>query len=1827
MDENILIEKLGYNKTIKKSIKSMIFELFDDVNTINSSHYTKSPILTQIFKFFYFSCLLIYNIQILGIFAEKSSFVLNEGSKGDLYFYNFLISVKFNEVMKSSTSNALIYFVTLLTLGIFLLSILKYFGLKFASSSFFSYMIYYGLKIFDSILLIPLIDGAIKILFCSENTYFNINNLCQFTVYDYKYRAAIILMSFALALAMILKGIHFFFLSNGFLFDSNYDYKLINNGEFKSFMVLIVYFLITDSSIFSSQSAIHILMVISFIDCLYCFKNISYLKIKLIYFYSKIIIFYFAFTNVIAYHFQVEYVCIYFITGSIIILFVNYNLFNSKTSNLSLNQSFSNVTSVNDILLIIDYLHFNITNISSNQAKANIQSFITMMKRDVLEARDFSKQTLHLPFTCEWSKLEKIEIHDRVLLSNLIPFVMGYYIEKNQINDFNLLINLSYYYLEYLDHIYKSLHYLLMCKEEAKSISEYFIVYRMEKLLGNRINKLVVRDLTVKYELTKIDTSNFFIYEDKRKEFIKKFKFYLTSHYSFWCLAKGNKSNTLINYNTEDEIGSFNSIIATIIKKDKELALFNITKELVFNHKELINIYISMTKINDSWIELWTIYENFLNSIEYDLEFLNILSNHLIEIEQRNKREIGKIPFSSLFSSKDTTPVVMSGEKKTSGRIEYISKNCKKIFGYSQSELLYSPVELLMPELIAVRHEAYMHLYFTTGEKTSINKTVNSFGLTKDRQIIEIYSSIKWLPYFDKLNFISLIQKKFGNNNNIILFDYQFNIRNISSSLKKIWDIDDDILRTEQIPVYFLSKNLLKMILQQYIKMSKQNFPDLAYFERFIVEKNDQDNVDKNLTNSTINKNKFNKNNFSKSNIGGNGSFKDLVGKRLKYQELNRETFMEAVIKVFSSGPVAIQFHVHSEIRADSILRYNKSKNNNTTNIQTGYVQFSEDNNIIYNDIKSVSLGNNIKSEIVGLKEALYSGQFDLLMEKMNHLFDVKEEMKLAKLSNQFKRRKGQTLYFKQDCKLMCKIPIDKIPYFSISFIDEVDNELLQGDKSNSIFEEQQQKLKIEKPFGYEQSIIQTETDFKFSKFKKTKQFKEEILNLESVSNIFKATFDLDFLKQSQDSHSSSCQVMNKQVKYNRISSKLENLQLNFAKSKRMIIIIIFLNFGLFLGIFSMIFSQYYNIFNIMTSCTLHYSKEIDLYNNFLITHFSFALLKLAWDSEIKFVNRNNLTPDSQFHHALNIEQFPLFTAFDFETNEDFMNFFKKVTLYQITKTTTLIEENLNLSQTDNSCFDKTYFFSTYSVVHSNPFHEQIIKLKLQNFKDTYKEEAHSEENEEAFVGDFKENPYLLMESLYNQLIDIKMIVLDANFSSYAKDNIAINYINWSSEIIFTSLNKSFYSLFDDKIFENNLISASNVSGTDLLIQYAAISLGTIIFLNIIIYLLLLRYLSKNTRIRLNVVGKIDNATVNENKQFIHKSMVSLDIMEEQEESSNDFDKDVNKMMKKSSNNTLISKKGSSIKKIASTRGLIKEGSLLINKPNLNDITNELENNMIDNLVKLRSNLYNSYFGFIPLQTLLSFAIKIAILAFFCVNLNTFNEREDLVDGFIKNIQTFQVYVSKGALTLLDNYNLYNKIKNQRNNITFFFDLESVELQMREFVPVSLKVFNTTTELYDIFYEKKICQIMSGGGETQLINGVEECLNSQDEFYLLEYYEKVREKLVFLNNFGIENYSREINYLFNHLTNEFKRVNEYIYHDIVSTGYFENFLLGIKNIDIFYIVVALFFICFGVFMYYQVYDKYNTIINNIGSIFFIIPFRNTNDLEMIDRFLTQSEIS
>ena len=433
------------------------------------------------------------------------------------------------------------------------------------------------------------------------------------------------------------------------------------------------------------------------------------------------------------------------------------------------------------------------------------------------------KERLYLPMTNEWSDRTKPNVEDKVFLMNFIIIIMNYFIGINVYSP-DMLINLSFYYLEIIGNYCLSIYYYRKAKQMKLTLQEQFSLKRLKI----RISKALTEKLkSPNEECSSIEDLNvtiYFKYTDLSEKFIDEINNDINLSLEFWRIFEKNQidSKAQIDYNE----------------------VFSLTNKIRMTKEKIENFWIELIKIYNGVNDLFNLYSEYVEQIIDD----DLKKRDLEEIKRKNdnfSEQLSQNYYSILFN-KETGIIIANGDKGKEGLIEKTNSEAENIFKYKANELKGKNLNVLMPKIYSKVHINFMKKYYDIGEKIAIDKNdLKTFGKDKENSIIMIKIIIKLFPILNEnIYFIGIISKE--NIDDIIFIDSNFNIQGASSKIMKILKLNNNLLfQDNEIPFYVICKqfvNFYKIFLQGKKQNEKENKKSQSILIDSQINEDDEEN-------------------------------------------------------------------------------------------------------------------------------------------------------------------------------------------------------------------------------------------------------------------------------------------------------------------------------------------------------------------------------------------------------------------------------------------------------------------------------------------------------------------------------------------------------------------------------------------------------------------------------------------------------------------------------------------------------------------------------------------------------------------------------------------------------------------------------------------------------------------------------------------------------------------------------------------------------------------------------------------------------------------------
>jgi hypothetical protein len=162
-------------------------------------------------------------------------------------------------------------------------------------------------------------------------------------------------------------------------------------------------------------------------------------------------------------------------------------------------------------------------------------------------------------------------------------------------------------------------------------------------------------------------------------------------------------------------------------------------------------IYKKCDQIQDKNLKAMEKYGAYLNELESNFKDASQVYEKLIyTIGDRKKKK--SMPKDKL---KNAGVVVITGIYQERGKIINVNDEAVRIFGFTQRELVNTPIENYMPEFYALKHRLYIKNFYKTGLSTKMGKKSIVYILNKENFLSSCHLHLKMLSSLE--NGISII--------------------------------------------------------------------------------------------------------------------------------------------------------------------------------------------------------------------------------------------------------------------------------------------------------------------------------------------------------------------------------------------------------------------------------------------------------------------------------------------------------------------------------------------------------------------------------------------------------------------------------------------------------------------------------------------------------------------------------------------------------------------------------------------------------------------------------------------------------------------------------------------------------------------------------------------------------------------------------------------------------------------------------------------------------------------------------------------------------------
>jgi hypothetical protein len=403
---------------------------------------------------------------------------------------------------------------------------------------------------------------------------------------------------------------------------------------------------------------------------------------------------------------------------------------------------------------------------------------------------------LFLPLNEEWSNRDKPEINDRVFLLNLVIVIMNYFISHNYYNA-EMLINLSFYYLNVVGNQCLAIYFYTKVKNMNLSIEDNFYLMRLKFAISKALVEKLKSANEPNQKMNDVNLSYYYKYENLCQQFFDEISNDVNYSLDFWK-----------NFRIHQESGRQLDFTKIFYLTDK----IRLTKDKI--DKLWIDLYNTYSGVND----VFELYENYVELVNDD----DLLKRDLETIRSKNINFSDNVTTNiyHLVFAKETGIIICNGDRGKEGIIEKMNGDSEKIFDYKADELKGVNVTQIMPKIFEKIHTSFLERFYDVGEKRAVDKFHKTFAKDRDYCLLPIKLYLKVFPMLNDCLFYCAMTTK-EQLDDVILIDNKYNIQAVTSKLIKRFEMENcHIFYEIDIPFYIICKKFIQFY-KIYLKEKK----------------------------------------------------------------------------------------------------------------------------------------------------------------------------------------------------------------------------------------------------------------------------------------------------------------------------------------------------------------------------------------------------------------------------------------------------------------------------------------------------------------------------------------------------------------------------------------------------------------------------------------------------------------------------------------------------------------------------------------------------------------------------------------------------------------------------------------------------------------------------------------------------------------------------------------------------------------------------------------------------------------------------------------------
>ena len=394
-----------------------------------------------------------------------------------------------------------------------------------------------------------------------------------------------------------------------------------------------------------------------------------------------------------------------------------------------------------------------------------------------------SHEKLYLPATDSYALVNQSNLRDPIILRHLLNSIFCQY-AKNSNSTAMLHIIYSHFLFTFIGNIHNALLELNAAEKTDASIQQNFSIYCFKRLIENYLigrykkkNKENSKQIFENLDVTLVIT-----FENLYGKLQKSIEKSASEHIEFWS----HLDSLLPDMNSLHKIGL----------------------NIITYSKETLDIWGKLTKINANYHKALRNYGYYLSEIRNDEEEGHEYIEKAKGLQASGSLEEHMNDFDIMFAD-DTAIVVMSGNKETQGKITKTNTGITNLFKYNAQEVTGHDVSILMPTLIATKHQLFLENFFKSGEEKVINKESELYAIPRSGFVISVSSIIKPVPSLrEDIQYIGLIRERHKEFEYIITNE-QGKIDCASSWISGLLHLQPNFLKENEVYIQLLCPDLM----------------------------------------------------------------------------------------------------------------------------------------------------------------------------------------------------------------------------------------------------------------------------------------------------------------------------------------------------------------------------------------------------------------------------------------------------------------------------------------------------------------------------------------------------------------------------------------------------------------------------------------------------------------------------------------------------------------------------------------------------------------------------------------------------------------------------------------------------------------------------------------------------------------------------------------------------------------------------------------------------------------------------------------------------------